>query len=136
MNSYARQFLNKAPKPLVDSIKNIPPAIALEQKNSVRNSRSTVGTSSDVIDYLRLLYAKLGQAHCPNGHGPIEKHPPTRIAESLIAQHDGERAYLLAPIYKDQQIVPSAKLVKRFLTDGHTRLFLPHTKKKKTKTKT
>jgi len=130
LNSYARQFLNKAPKPHVESINNIPPAIALEQKNSVRNSRSTVGTSSDVIDYLRLLYAKAGQAFCPNGHGPIERHPPGVLAEQLIKNRSGERMYLLTPIYKDTQILPDPKLLKLLLAEGHTRLFVPANSKK------
>lgn len=131
LNSYARQFLNKAPKPLVDSIENIPPAIALEQKNSVRNSRSTVGTSSDVIDYMRLLYSKLGEAHCPNGHGIIKKHSPAQLAEYVIANHTNKRMYLLAPIYKENQIVANTKMIKLLLGDGHTRLFIPNSKKAK-----
>src|SRR5438128_2730141 len=60
LSTYARQFLNKAPKPNVDFIQNIPPAIAIEQKNHVKNSRSTVGTTTEIIDYLRLLYEKIG----------------------------------------------------------------------------
>lgn len=132
LNSYARQFLSKAPKPLVEEIENIPPAIALEQKNSVRNSRSTVGTSSDVIDFLRLLYSKVGTAHCPNGHGPIEKFSAAQVADHLVEGHHGERFYLLAPIYKDQMILPPSKLIKLLLGEGYKRLFVPKPRKKKT----
>ena len=133
LNSYARQFLNKAPKPLVESINNIPPAIALEQKNSVRNSRSTVGTSSDVVDYLRLLYAKVADTFCPNGHGLITKHPPAAIADILLQKYSGQRLFLLAPVLREEQIVPDPKLVKLLLAEGHTRLFSPATGKKQPK---
>lgn len=130
LNSYARQFLNKAPKPHVESISNIPPAIALEQKNSVRNSRSTVGTSSDVIDYIRLLFAKVADTQCPNGHGLIVKHPPSAVADHLIKDFLGQRLYLLAPVYRENQIVPDPKLLKLLIAEGHTRLFSPSRKKK------
>jgi excinuclease ABC subunit A len=133
LNSYARQFLNKAPKPHVESIHNIPPAIALEQKNSVRNSRSTVGTSSDVIDYVRLLYAKVAETFCPNGHGRIDKHPPTVIASELLEKYPGQRLYLMAPVYRDSQILPDPKFIKLLLAEGHTRIFTPGRKKKTTK---
>lgn len=128
LNSYARQFLNKAPKPHVEFINNIPPAIALEQKNSVRNSRSTVGTSSDVIDYLRLLFAKVAQAHCPNGHGPIEKHAPGTIADITLQSLLDRRIYVLAPVEKSSQILPDPKFIKLLLAEGLTRLYIPPTK--------
>src|ERR1700760_4857391 len=70
LSNYARQFLNKAPKPDLEGIRNIPPAIAIEQKNSVKTSRSTVGTTTEIIDYLRLLFEKLGVAFCPHHHVP------------------------------------------------------------------
>ncbi|MBY0315743.1 MAG: excinuclease ABC subunit UvrA [Bdellovibrionales bacterium] len=131
LNSYARQFLNKAPKPLVEYINHIPPAIALEQKNSVRNSRSSVGTSSDVLDYLRLLYAKVSTAMCPNGHGPITKYAPASITDLLIKNHSGERMYLLAPVYKESQVLADPKFLKLLLGEGYTRLFQMNAKKKK-----
>ncbi|HVK61498.1 MAG TPA: hypothetical protein VM432_08110, partial [Bdellovibrionales bacterium] len=65
LSNYARQFLGKAPKPDIEGIRNIPPAIAIEQKNTVKTSRSTVGTTTEVIDYLRLLFEKIGQTQCP-----------------------------------------------------------------------
>lgn len=129
LNSYARQFLNKAPKPHVEFVENIPPAIALEQRNSIRNSRSTVGTSSDIMDYLRLLYSSVGSATCPNGHGLIEKHPAAILAPLLLSQHKGKRFYLLAPIYKEQQVLPDPKIIKQFIADGFSRLVQPKNKK-------
>ncbi len=130
LNSYARQFLNKAPKPHVESISNIPPAIALEQKNSVRNSRSTVGTSSDVLDYFRLFFAKIAQSYCPEGHGLIEKHSPGAIAEIALRTLDSRRIYVLAPLEKTAQLLPDAKFVKLLLSEGLTRLYVPGAKSK------
>ncbi len=129
LNSYARQFLNKAPKPHVEYINNIPPAIALEQKNSVRNSRSTVGTSSDVIDYLRLLFAKVAQPECPHGHGPIEKHTAGAVADFVLQNLKDRRIYILAPVIKEKQILPDPKFVKLLLAEGLTRIYEPPGKK-------
>src|SRR3954470_9507048 len=74
LSNYTKQFLNKAPKPQLEGVENIPPAIALEQKNNVRNSRSTVGTTTEILDYLRLLFEKIGHAHCPTHHIPLKRY--------------------------------------------------------------
>ena len=71
MSNYARQFLNKAPKPDIEGIDNIPPAISIEQKNSVKSSRSTVGTATEIIDYLRLFYEKIGVLFWPDTNSRI-----------------------------------------------------------------
>src|SRR6476620_4136938 len=73
LSTYTRQFLEKMPKPDIDSIENIPPAIALEQKNHVVNSRSTEGTQNDTVDYLRILFAKIGRTSCLNCGGVVQK---------------------------------------------------------------
>src|SRR3954454_4802105 len=73
LSTYTRQFLEKMPKPDLDGIQNIPPAIALEQKNHVVNSRSTVGTQTEIVDYLRVLFAKVGRTECMTCGGPIVK---------------------------------------------------------------
>src|SRR5882672_3033151 len=73
LSTYTRQFLEKMPKPDLDSIENIPPAIALEQKNHVPNSRSTVGTQTEIVDYLRLLFAKVGRTFCVRCGGDVKK---------------------------------------------------------------
>src|SRR3954469_13835913 len=73
LSTYTRQFLEKMPKPDLDSIENIPPAIALEQKNHVLNSRSTVGTQTEIVDYLRLLFAKIGRTNCLSCHGEVKR---------------------------------------------------------------
>src|SRR5271170_21765 len=92
LSTYARQFLNKAPKPDVDFIQNIPPAIAIEQKNHVKNSRSTVGTTTEVIDYLRILYEKIGVPLCPHGHGLIRKDNVTEGATRALLEFPEARA--------------------------------------------
>ena len=73
LSAYARQFLHQMQKPDVDSIEGLSPSIAIEQKNTVKTSRSTVGTTTEIVDYLRLLYEKVGVAYCPTHKTPIEK---------------------------------------------------------------
>src|SRR5687768_13102000 len=99
LSNYARQFLNKAPKPDIEGIHNIPPAIAIEQKNSVKTSRSTVGTTTEVIDYLRLLFEKVGQSYCPTYGFQIEKEAVTDAARKTIEKFAGKRGYILAPVF-------------------------------------
>lgn len=96
LSTYARQFFERVPKPDVDSIENICPSIAIEQRNPVKNSRSTLGTSTEIYDYLRLLFDKLGKAYCPNGHGVVESDSPHSAAEEVLASlgKTEDRAYL------------------------------------------
>ena len=124
LSSYARQFLNQASKPLLDKIKNIPPAIALEQKNNVKNSRSTVGTTSEIIEYLRLFYSKLATAYCPKGHGPITSDSPTSVADCLIRQWSGKRIYLCVPLKENKKRFKGATLIQTLLSDGFNRLLI------------
>src|ERR1700742_4305505 len=91
LSNYSRQFLNKAPKPDIEGIENIPPAISIEQKNAVKSSRSTVGTTTEVVDYLRLLYEKIGQAFCPDHHLPLVTDSPSSGAERVLHSFNGER---------------------------------------------
>src|SRR4051812_45458126 len=81
LSTYTRQFLDKMPKPDLDGIQNIPPAIALEQKNSVVNSRSTVGTQTEIVDYLRVLFAKVGRTHCLNCGSLVKKLDASTLVE-------------------------------------------------------
>lgn len=122
LSSYARQFLNQAPKPKLRDIKNIPPAIALEQKNSVKNSRSTVGTTSEVLEFLRLLFSKIGQAHCPNGHGPISGQTPSDVTEFLLEHCSDQRAYLAVGIDPKKSPLKPAALLKVIRQEGYLRL--------------
>lgn len=86
LSTYARQFFEKVPKPDVDSIENISPAIALEQRNPVKNSRSTLGTTTEVYDYVRLLFSKVAEAFCPNGHGKIASDTSQSAADEIIVK--------------------------------------------------
>ena len=133
LSSYARQFLNQAPKPLLDSIHNIPPAIALEQKNTVKNSRSTVGTTSEVIEYLRLLYSKLSTAYCPNGHGVITSDSPTHVADCLINEWKGKKVYLCVAIHQEKKTMSASSLVSSLVTNGFQRILMNKSRSKKTK---
>ena len=96
LSTYARQFLERLPRPDVDSIENICPAIALQQNNPVRNSRSTVGTSTEVYDYLRLLYSKIAEAKCPSCGKPIRAETPQLAADEVLASLQGkdDRGYI------------------------------------------
>ncbi|MEM7647095.1 MAG: excinuclease ABC subunit A, partial [Pseudomonadota bacterium] len=132
LSSYARQFLNQAPKPVLDSIHNIPPAIALEQKNTVKNSRSTVGTTSEVIEYLRLFFAKLAKGYCPNGHGEIVSDSPTSAADKLIKEWDGKRAYLSILISQKNKKLSNTLMLKSLLSDGYNRILVAKGRSAKT----
>ena len=99
LSNYSKQFINKAPKPDVDDVINIPPAIALQQKNGIKNSRSTVGTNTEILDHLRLLFAKIGQASCPEHHIPLKSFSPIEAAETICQNLNSARAYLMFPIY-------------------------------------
>jgi excinuclease ABC subunit A len=94
LSTYARMFLDRVDRPDVDKIEQIRPAVALEQKNSVRTARSTVGTATEIYDYLRLLFAKVGRVHCPACGAPAASHSPESIAKSLLEDHGGARAMI------------------------------------------
>jgi excinuclease ABC subunit A len=98
LSSYARLFLERVDRPDVDRIEHIRPAIALEQKNPVRTARSTVGTATEVCDYLRLLYAKIGRVHCPRCGGPVRWHSAERVVDTLLREHPGARALVGFPL--------------------------------------
>ncbi len=94
LSTYARMFLDRVDRPDVDRIEQIRPAVALEQKNPVRTARSTVGTATEVYDYLRLLYAKVGRVHCPRCGAPAATHSPESIVDALLTEHPGARALI------------------------------------------
>ena len=98
MSTYARQFLDRMERPPVDAVDNILPAVALEAKNSIKNARSTVGTSTEAHDVLRLLFTHLGEVACPNGHGSVRSWLPEQVAEDLIEGAAGERFLLVARV--------------------------------------
>jgi excinuclease ABC subunit A len=100
LSSYARQFLGQMDKPDVDSIDGLSPAIAIEQRAGSRNPRSTVGTVTEIYDYLRLLYARIGVPHCPNDGEEIAPQSVDRIVDAVTARSAGERIDLVAPVIR------------------------------------
>lgn len=125
LSSYARQFLGKAPKPELDGISNIPPAIAIEQKNSVKTSRSTVGTTTEVIDYLRLLFEKTGAPTCPTYGFRITNDAPTEATKKVVQELEGKRGYILAPVTFKQGRLPAETILKLLIQEGYQRIFIP-----------
>ena len=106
LSTYARQFLEKMPRPIVDSIHNVPPAIALEQRNSIVNNRTTVATMTEVYDYLRLLYSAAGLQTCKAcGHDVVRMNDADSIADRLLALPEGTKLYLLAKFPSLEPIV-------------------------------
>src|SRR3990170_5522889 len=94
LSTYTRLFLERMDRPDLDAIRNIRPAIAVEQKNPVRTSRSTVGTATELNDYLRVLFARVGKIHCPKCDKEILAHEPGHVAENLLSGHMEEAVAL------------------------------------------
>ena len=103
LSAYARQFLGQMDKPDVDSIEGLSPAISIDQKTTSRNPRSTVGTVTEIYDYLRLLWARIGKPHCFNCGRPIAAQSAEQIIDQIMAVEDGERFMVLAPIVRGRK---------------------------------
>ncbi|MSR52009.1 MAG: excinuclease ABC subunit UvrA [Gemmataceae bacterium] len=103
LSSYARQFLGQVQKPRVEHMSGLSPAIAIEQKTTTRSPRSTVGTITEIYDYLRVLYARLGQAYCPNCQIPIGTQSTDEIIERVLSLPEGTKVYLMAPLERKGQ---------------------------------
>ena len=103
LSAYARQFLGVMEKPDVDQIEGLSPAIAIEQRGTARNPRSTVGTVTEIYDYLRLLWARAGTPHCPSCGRPVRRGSPTQIAAQVAAWPEGERIEILAPLVRGRK---------------------------------
>ncbi|MGC1783865.1 MAG: excinuclease ABC subunit UvrA [Acidobacteriaceae bacterium] len=103
LSAYARQFLDQMERPDVDSIQGLSPAISIEQKTTSRSPRSTVGTITEIYDYLRLLYASVGVPHCPNCGRPISRQSADQIVEKVMALAPGERVTIYAPIVRGRK---------------------------------
>src|SRR5262249_17736863 len=101
LSAYARQFLERIEKPDVDLIDGIAPAIAIRQKNSTRNPRSTVATATEIYDYLRLLYARVGRTYCRNCGQEVKKDTVDEIAQTVLALAEGTRLNVLFPVQKE-----------------------------------
>jgi excinuclease ABC subunit A len=103
LSAYARQFLDQMERPDVDAIDGLSPAISIEQKTTSRSPRSTVGTITEIYDYLRLLYASVGQPHCPNCGRPITRQSAEQIVERIASLSPGERITVYAPIVRGRK---------------------------------
>jgi excinuclease ABC subunit A len=103
LSAYARQFLGQMDKPDVDFIEGLSPAVSIDQKSTSRNPRSTVGTITEVYDYLRLLYARIGHPHCPICGEPISKQTPQQIVDRVLEMPEGTRFQVLAPVIRERK---------------------------------
>ncbi|MBW2240576.1 MAG: excinuclease ABC subunit UvrA [Deltaproteobacteria bacterium] len=117
LSTYARQFLERLPRPDVDLVSNLPPAIAIEQHNSVTNARSTVGTATEILDHLRLLYAKVGETFCCDS--PVEAGTVQSWTERLLERFSGQRGSLAVALRPEE---PAADLRERLGREGWNRL--------------
>ena len=121
MSSYARQFLGQMDKPDVDLIEGLSPAISIDQKTTARNPRSTVGTVTEIHDYLRLMYARIGIPHCPVCGREIRQQSLDEIVEAVLALPEGTRIQLLAPVIRARK-GEHAKILEQALKDGFMRV--------------
>ncbi|MCX6675282.1 MAG: excinuclease ABC subunit UvrA, partial [Methanothrix sp.] len=121
LSAYARQFLGQMDKPDVDSIEGLSPAISIEQKTTSKNPRSTVGTVTEIYDYLRLLFARIGVPHCPVHNICIESQSPERIADSISLKAGGGQATILAPVIR-QKKGTYGQLFKDLNQEGYARV--------------
>src|SRR5438132_6290664 len=103
LSPYARQFLDQMERPEVDSIDGLSPAISIEQKTTTRSPRSTVGTVTEIYDYLRLLYASVGTPHCPNCGRPIQRQTAEQIVQRILQLGTGERVTVMAPMVRGRK---------------------------------
>ena len=103
LSAYARQFLGQMDKPDVDFIEGLSPAVSIDQKSTSKNPRSTVGTITEVYDYLRLLYARAGRPHCPTCGSPIERQTPQQIVDKVLSLEEGVRFQVLAPVIRGRK---------------------------------
>ena len=103
LSAYARQFLGQMDKPDVDFIEGLSPAVSIDQKSTSKNPRSTVGTITEVYDYLRLLYARAGRPHCPTCGAPISRQTPQQIVDRILALEEGARFQVLAPVIRGRK---------------------------------
>ncbi len=121
LSAYARQFLGGSEKPLVDSIEGLSPAISIEQKTTSNNPRSTVGTVTEIYDYLRLLYARIGIPYCPNHHMPIKSQTIKEIITKIYRHTNGDRLQILAPVIRDKRGT-HVELFNQLRQDGFVRV--------------
>ncbi|CAJ0993437.1 excinuclease ABC subunit UvrA [Pantoea sp. Nvir] len=120
LSTYARQFLSLMEKPDVDHIDGLSPAISIEQKSTSHNPRSTVGTITEVYDYLRLLFSRVGEARCPDHHTLLAAQSVSQMVDQVLAQDEGRRLMLIAPLVKDRK-GEHIKILENLAIQGYTR---------------
>ena len=120
LSAYARQFLGNLEKPDVDLIEGLSPAISINQKTTSKNPRSTVATVTEIYDYLRLLYARIGQIYCPNHHEKIESSSISQIVDAIMLMPERSRIQIVAPIVKEKKGTHK-KLIDKLIKDGYIR---------------
>ncbi len=121
LSAYARQFIGQMDKPAVDFIEGLSPAVSIDQKSTSRNPRSTVGTITEVYDYLRLLYARIGHPHCPQCGEPVSRQSPQQIVDRLLALPEGTRFQVLAPVVRGRK-GEYVELFTELATEGYARV--------------
>ncbi len=121
LSSYARQFLGLMEKPDVEYIEGLSPAISIDQKTTSKNPRSTVGTVTEIYDYLRLLYARVGVPHCPKCGKRIKKQTVDEIVDQILTLEDGTKIIVMVPVIREKK-GEYIKLFERILKDGYTRV--------------
>jgi excinuclease ABC subunit A len=122
LSTYARQFLEKMDRPDVEGIHGIPPAIAIEQKNTVKSARSTVGTASEIYDYLRLLFAKIGELFCPTCHVRVRGDTLESTVEEVLSQYPGNQIFILSPVLFEKTEDPELK-IRDLIKSGYYRIW-------------
>ena len=122
LSTYARQFLEKMDRPDVEAIHGIPPAIAIEQKNTVKNARSTVGTASEIYDYLRLLFAKIGEVFCPQCGVKVAGDTVESVSEQILSEGSKRNISILSPISLPKDDSPES-ITREFIKNGYYRIW-------------
>ena len=121
LSSYARQFLGKIQKPAVDSIMGIPPAIAIEQKVNAVNPRSTVGTSTEIYDYIKLLFARIGKTYSPVSGKEVKRHSVQDVVDFILT-NKGKKCYVATPLILDK--IPLKDKIELLEKEGYSRLLI------------
>ncbi len=122
LSTYARQFLEKMDRPDVEAIHGIPPAIAIEQKNTVKNARSTVGTVSEIYDFLRLLFAKVGEVFCPSCNLKVSGETTETVTQTVLTSYPQKRVFILAPVSFDSDEEREPK-IRGLIQNGYYRIW-------------
>ncbi len=123
LSTYARQFLGQMDKPDVDYIEGLSPSISIDQKTTSNNPRSTVGTVTEIYDYLRLLFARVGRPHCPHCHRPIKRQTVDQVVDTVLGLPEGSKIKILSPIIKGQK-GEHRKILQNLFKDGFVRVIV------------